>query len=97
MKVTVDKKLLENIAHLSRLEFSEADAESMLGDLNEILAWVEKLDEIDTEGVQPLTHISAEMNVLREDKVGQHLDHEKGLLNAPKRDSNYFRVPRVMD
>lgn len=97
MKVTVDKKLLENIAHLSRLQFSEEDEAAMRNDLNDILKWVEKLDEVDTEGVAPLIHISSEVNVLREDQVGTHLDHEKGLMNAPRRDSNYFRVPRVLD
>lgn len=95
MKVT--KELLHNIAHLSRLEFSTEDEAKMRKDMTDILDWVEKLDEVDTEGVEPLTHISAEMNVLRPDKVGQHLDHEKGLLNAPRRDSNYFRVPRVIE
>ncbi|MGF1534503.1 MAG: Asp-tRNA(Asn)/Glu-tRNA(Gln) amidotransferase subunit GatC [Bernardetiaceae bacterium] len=98
MNVTIDKKLLDDIAHLSRLEFTDpAEEEKMRDDLNEILQWIEKLDQLDTSHVEPLIHIGKHTNVVRPDATGTHLDHERGLQNAPKRDSNYFRVPRVMD
>ena len=59
--------------------------------------WLEKLKEVDTENVEPLTTMSHEINVLREDEVKEHLSHERALKNAPKKDSDYFRVPKVLD
>ncbi|MCC5946324.1 MAG: Asp-tRNA(Asn)/Glu-tRNA(Gln) amidotransferase subunit GatC [Bernardetiaceae bacterium] len=97
MKVNVDSELLYKLSHLSRLEFSEKSESDMISDLNGILGWIEKLNEIDTEGIEPLTHISSEVNVLREDHKEPPLDHESGLKNAPKRDSDYFRVPKVIE
>lgn len=93
----VDKNTLKKIAHLSRLEFKEASEEKMLSDLNNIIGWVEKLQELDTEGVEPLQSMSLETNNLREDENKPHLSHERALKNAPKKDSDYFRVPKVME
>lgn len=93
----VDKETLRKIAHLARLDIKEEDEEGMIKDLTEILNWVEQLNEIDTEGVEPLTNMSHEINMLREDSVGEHLDHERALKNAPKRDDDHFRVPKVIE
>lgn len=93
----VDKQTLENIAHLARLHFDEAQTEKMIAEMSKILSWMEKLNEIDTEAISPLIHISQEMNVLRNDEAQPSLEHERGLLNAPKRDANYFRVPKVIE
>lgn len=93
----IDRSLLDKIAHLSRLEFDEKDAEKMMKDMTAIVDWVEKLSEVDTEGVQPLTTMSHEINALREDEVKEHLSHERALRNAPKKDSDYFRVPKVLE
>lgn len=93
----IDKETLQKIAHLARLDFEEKGAEQMEADMTEILDWVEKLNELDTEGVEPLTNMSAEQNVLREDEPKEPLSHERGLRNAPKKDSDYFRVPKVME
>ena len=93
----IDINTIKKIAHLARLEFDESGAEKMSKDMSQILDWVEQLDEIDTENVHPLTTMSSEVNDMREDKIGQQLDHESGLKNAPKRDSDYFRVPKVME
>lgn len=93
----IDKETLQKIAHLARLDFEEKGAEQMEADMTEILDWVEKLNELDTEGVEPLTNMSAEQNVLREDQPKEPLSHERGLRNAPKKDSDYFRVPKVME
>jgi aspartyl-tRNA(Asn)/glutamyl-tRNA(Gln) amidotransferase subunit C len=62
-----------------------------------IVNWVEKLKEVNTDGVEPLTTMSYEVNVLREDEVKEHLSHERALKNAPKKDSDYFRVPKVLE
>jgi len=93
----IDKELLNKIAHLARLEFDESTAESMMKDMTEIIDWVEKLNEVDTHGVEPLTTMSHEINALREDDTKPHLSHERALKNAPKKDSDYFRVPKVLD
>ncbi|MEJ2003658.1 MAG: Asp-tRNA(Asn)/Glu-tRNA(Gln) amidotransferase subunit GatC [Cyclobacteriaceae bacterium] len=93
----IDKELLNKTAHLARLEFNENSAEDMMKDMSEILTWVEKLNEIDTSDVAPLTTMSHEVNVMREDIVGEHLDHDKALKNAPEKDSDYFRVPKVLE
>ncbi len=93
----INRELLDKIAHLSRLEFDEKDAEKMIRDMTEIVDWVEKLKEVDTEGVEPLTTMSHEINSLREDEVKGHLDHERALLHAPKKDTDYFRVPKVLE
>lgn len=65
--------------------------------MTEILDWVEKLNELDTTGVEPLTNMSQEVNAYREDEVKEHLSHECALLNGPKKDSDYFRVPKVLE
>lgn len=93
----IDRALLDKIAHLSRLEFDEKDAEKMMKDMTAIVDWVEKLNEVDTEGVEPLTTMSHEINVLREDEVKPHMSHEEALFNAPKKDADYFRVPKVLE
>jgi len=93
----IDKDLLNKIAHLARLEFDEDSAEEMMKDMSEILTWVEKLNELDTTGVAPLTTMSHEVNSVREDIVGEQLDHEKALKNAPRKDADFFRVPKVLE
>jgi len=93
----IDKDSIKKIAHLARLEFDESSAEKMSKDMSQILDWVEQLNEVDTTGIEPLTTMSSEVNVMREDKIGKHLDHEAGLKNAPKSDSDYFRVPKVLE
>ena len=95
MKIT--RELLDKIAHLARLEFDEKDAAQMMQDMTNIVTWVEKLNEADTEGVEPLTTMSYEVNALRDDQVKPHLLHEEALKNAPKKDSDYFRVPKVLE
>ena len=93
----INRELLDKIAHLSRLEFDEKDAEKMIQDMTEIVDWVEKLKEVDTEGVEPLTTMSYEVYSFREDQVGEHLSHDRALLHAPKKDADYFRVPKVLE
>jgi aspartyl-tRNA(Asn)/glutamyl-tRNA(Gln) amidotransferase subunit C len=93
----IDKELLNKTAHLARLEFDDSTAKEMMADMTKIITWVEKLNEVDTENVAPLTTMSHEMNVLRNDEEKPHLSHERALKNAPKKDADYFRVPKVME
>jgi aspartyl-tRNA(Asn)/glutamyl-tRNA(Gln) amidotransferase subunit C len=92
----IDRQTLRKLAHLARLQFGEEDEKAMIGDLNEIIAWVDQLSEVDTSGVEPLTHMSQEVNVFREDETGEHLDREKALGAAPVRDEQFFRVPKLL-
>ena len=95
--MNIDRTLLNKIAHLSRLEIDDKDADKMVKDMTAIVNWVEKLAEVNTEGVEPLTTMSYEVNALRNDEVNEHLSHERALKNAPKKDSDYFRVPKVLE
>ena len=77
----IDRALLDKIAHLSRLEFDEKDAEKVMKDMSEIVDWVEKLNEVNTDGIEPLIYISEEYNVLREDEVHQEISQKAADLN----------------
>lgn len=93
----IDKDTLQKIAHLSRLEIRTEDEEKMLKDLSAMVTFVEKLNEVNTDGVEPLTTMSQEVNALREDVVKQDLTHEEILKNSPVKDKDFFRVPKVLE
>lgn len=95
--MSTDIQTIRNLAHLARLEFNAEKEQEMLQDLNKILDWVDQLRELDTENVEPLIHMSEEVNVLREDVAINQISHEEALSNAPKKDSDYFRVPKVLE
>lgn len=93
----INRATLDKIAHLARLEFNEADAESMMRDMTEIVTWIEKLREVNTDGVEPLTSMSQEVNALREDIPSDTLSRQHALSQAPLHDGTYFRVPKVIE
>lgn len=93
----VDQETLHKIAHLARLDVVPGEEADLLNSLNSVLTWMEQLNEVDTTGVEPLTHISAEINVLRDDTVGNHLSREQALANAPQQDGQFFEVPKVLE
>ncbi|MBX0290800.1 Asp-tRNA(Asn)/Glu-tRNA(Gln) amidotransferase subunit GatC [Hymenobacter sp. HSC-4F20] len=95
--MSTDLATLRSLAHLARLEFDETKEQQMLGDLNKILDWVDQLRQLDTTDVEPLVHLSQEINVLRPDEARNTVSHQDGLRNAPRKDSDYFRVPKVLD
>lgn len=95
MKIT--RELLDKIAHLARLEFDEKDAEKMMQDMTAVVNWVDRLKEVDTTGIEPLTSMSHEINALREDKVQGQLPQKEVLKNAPLKNENYFQVPKVLE
>jgi aspartyl-tRNA(Asn)/glutamyl-tRNA(Gln) amidotransferase subunit C len=96
MAKTIDKKVVDEIAHLARLEFNEADKAGILNDMNRMLAFVEKLNELDTTGIDPLIYMTEEKNVLRRDEPVAALTQKEALKNAPKKDSDYFKAPKVI-
>jgi aspartyl-tRNA(Asn)/glutamyl-tRNA(Gln) amidotransferase subunit C len=93
----LDVETLQKIAHLSRLDINEKDTDQMLRDMSNMLTFVEKLNEVNTDGVAPLTTMSHEINNLREDVAKVDLTHDEVLSNAPKKDEDYFRVPKVLE
>ena len=84
------------LAHLSRLQFNETEKAEIKNDLQRMIAFVEKLDELDLDGVEPLLHMSDEVNVLRDDEVKGSVSREEALKNAPLHDEQFFKVPKVI-
>lgn len=95
MSVTRDD--VRHIASLARLRFSEAEEERLAGEMTRILDYVEQLRELDTEGVPPMAHVLDLHNVFRPDEVAPRIAREEALRNAPDADSDYFRVPKVIE
>jgi aspartyl-tRNA(Asn)/glutamyl-tRNA(Gln) amidotransferase subunit C len=94
MALTRDEVL--HVADLARLSLAPEEIEVVTRQLNDILAYVEKLQELDTEGVEPLAHVIPVFNVLREDAVTAGLDRDDALSNAPAREEGAFVVPRII-
>ena len=94
--MNITRKDVEKLAHLSRLELTEEELVAMESDMNKMLQFVEKINELDLEGVEPLAYMSDEVNILRDDEVKQVISHEEALKNAPDKDTDYFRVPKVI-
>ena len=97
MKKKIDYEEVEHIARLSRLGLTEKDREKFAGQLNEILVYMEKLEELDVEGVEPMAHVLDLKNVLREDRPCPGIDRGEILENAPEQHEGYFRVPPVIE
>ena len=93
----IDKETIQKIAHLARLEFDATSEKTMIKDLQSMVDWVDKLNEVDTEGVEPLTNMTFEVNRMREDEMKEHLPRERALKHAPDKDEEYFRVPKVLE
>ncbi len=97
MAQKIDIKTVDEVAHLARLEFDEAGKAEILNDMNRMLAFVDKLNELNTDDVEPLIYMTDEKNVMREDEPKQTVTQKEALKNAPKKDSDYFKVPKVID
>lgn len=94
--MSVDKKEIIKIANLAKLKFNDDEVEKFTGQFNEILAYMEKLNEINTDNVEPLSHPLEVSNVMREDELKKSVDTNDALRNAPDKDENYFFVPKVI-
>ena len=93
----IDSKTVDKLAELAKLEFDEASRNEIVNDLNRIVSFVEKLNELDTSSVEPLVYLSDSTNIMRDDLVKQVITQEEALKNAPKRDSDYIKAPKVID
>jgi len=92
----VTDKTIEDLAHLARLRFNEDEKQSVKKDLQNMIAFVEQLNEIHTAGVEPILHMSDTVNVLREDVVKGSVSRTEALKNAPLKDDQFFKVPTVI-
>ncbi len=95
--MAVSRKDVLYMADLARLRLTDEEAEQLQQDMNDILEYMDLLEQLDTSEVPPLEHVTELHTPLREDKAKQPVDHEEALKNAPDADSDYFRVPRVIE
>ena len=95
MKIDLD--LVDRLSHLSRLHFEANEKENIRGELEKILEFCEQLNRIDTNNIEPLVYINEDVNVFREDVPMPPLSKSEALQNAPKKDSDFFRVPKVLE
>jgi len=92
----IDNSTVDKLADLAKLEFDAESKKEIIKDLSRVLDFVGKLNELDTENVEPLVYMTDETNVLRKDEVVQEITQQDALRNAPKKDSDYIIVPKVL-
>ncbi len=95
MKIGV--KDVEYVARLARLRLSDEEKDEFAVQLNDILTYMDKLNELDTKDVEPTSHVIPVKNVLRADDVGESLPGEPSLGNAPEREKGFYKVPRIIE
>lgn len=93
----ITDEIIDQIAELAKLKFEGQEKEAIKGDLTNIIQFMDKLAEVDTEGVEPLISMVEEENDMREDEIGNELTKEEALKNAPSKNSDYFKIPKVLD
>ena len=94
--MNVNDELVDKIASLARLKFNPEEKEDIKNDLRQMIAFIDKLNELDTTGVEPLLHMSENINILREDEVTGTISREDAFKNAPLHDEQFFKVPKVI-
>jgi aspartyl-tRNA(Asn)/glutamyl-tRNA(Gln) amidotransferase subunit C len=92
----VDDALITKLSRLAMLDFNEAEKEEIKADLEKMIGFVDKLKELDTTGIEPLLHMTANNNMLRGDEVKNMLSQQEALKNAPLHDTQFFKVPKVI-
>jgi aspartyl-tRNA(Asn)/glutamyl-tRNA(Gln) amidotransferase subunit C len=92
----INEAMIDKLAHLARLKFNDDEKQEIKNDLQRMIAFVEKMNELDLDNVEPLLHMSDEINVLREDRIEGSVSREEALKNAPLHDEQYFKVPKVI-
>jgi aspartyl-tRNA(Asn)/glutamyl-tRNA(Gln) amidotransferase subunit C len=95
MKITDEK--IDALAKLSKLSFQGIEKENIRKDLENILTMCENLKKVNTDGIEPLIYMSESHTVLRDDVVIEEISRNEALKNAPKKDSDFFRVPKVIE
>lgn len=97
MEKKIDAVQVGKVARLARLDLTEAEIAEFTGQLSAILEYMGKMNELDTTGTQPLAHCLPISNVFRDDCIKESLGTEKTLANAPQRDVQFFKVPKILD
>ena len=92
----VNDEMVEKLAHLSRLQFNETEKGEIKNDLQRMIGFVEKLNELNLDTVEPMLFMSDEVNVLRDDEIKGSISREEALKNAPFHDGQFFKVPKVI-
>ncbi len=92
----IDDQIIDKISGLAYLEFGEEEKEKIRQDLEQILSFVDRLKELDTENVEPLVYLSDKRDVLREDRMIPTISIDEALLNAPEKSGRFFKVPKVI-
>jgi aspartyl-tRNA(Asn)/glutamyl-tRNA(Gln) amidotransferase subunit C len=92
----VNDEMIDKLAHLARLKFNEDEKQGIRTDLQRMITFVEKLNELNLDNVEPLLHMSGEVNVLREDEIKGSVSREEALKNAPVHNQEFFKVPKVI-
>ena len=92
----VNEALIDKLAHLSKLSFTAAEKTEFSHDLERMIGFVEKLNELNLSEVEPLMHMSEEMNILRDDEIKGSISREEAMKNAPQSDGQFFKVPKVI-
>lgn len=93
----IDVKVIEKLSALSKLKFNEKETNLISEDLSKMLDFINKLKEVNTDGVEPLIHINEEINNWREDQLDEMLSQTEALENSPSKDGTYFKIPKVLD
>lgn len=93
----INKDIINKLADLAKLDFTEDEKVNLEKDLSQIISFFEKMNEVNTDNVEPLIFMSDEENILRNDEPKQVITHQEALMNAPAKDSDYFKVPKFLD
>ena len=93
----VNKELIAKLSNLSKLKFNKEETELISEDLSKMVDFINQLNELETDGIEPLIHMNEEINNWREDKLDEVLSQEEALSNSPVQDSTYFKLPKVLD
>ncbi len=96
VNMEVNEQLVDRLANLSKLAFNPDEKKIIISDLQQMIGFVDKLNELDTTGVTPLMHLTDAINQLREDELKGSVDRATGLKNAPEASDSYFKVPKVI-
>ena len=95
--MNIDKKTIHKVADLARIEVKEEQVDNLIVEMSKILTFMEKLNELDTQHVEPLVYLNTEVNVFRDDVVKHEITVEEGLSNASKHNEEFFMVPKIIE
>lgn len=95
--MNLDAKTIHKIADLARIHIDEKEVETLIPEMNKILSFMEKLNELDTSNVKPLVYMNEATNIWREDVAKQEISTEEGLKNAAKHNDQFFMVPKIIE